>query len=192
MNKGYQLDKLRRMLDNLLMSSGLYLIDTDLTDDDIEWHIKRDGSFSYYRGFLLPSSDSSVFESFVIKLSFECENEEIENLRGLFFTGSSPRVLLIQSILALIMRCVSEKKNAIIHICGDFDLTSLAHDDLFILQEAIAKGTNPIVIVNKKKAIDPLIKIFSLKEKKGNISMKDRRRILHISYKHDTDYESAM
>ena len=90
-------------------------------------------------------------------------------MRGLFFTGSSPRELLIQSILALMMRYVSEKKNAIIHICGDFDLTSLAHDDLFILQEALTKGTNPIVIVNKKKAIAPLIKFFSLIEVMINI-----------------------
>lgn len=192
MNKGYQLVQLQTMLDNLLSSSGLYLIDTDLTDDDIEWHIRRDGRFSYCRGFLLSSSGNSIFESFVIKLSFECENEEIENLRGLFFNGSSLRELLIQSILALIMRCVSEKNKAIIHICGDFDLTSLAHDDLFILQEAIVKGNNPIVIVNKKKAIAPLIQTVSLKEKRGIISMNDRKRVLHISYKHDTAYEASL
>lgn len=192
MNKGYQLGQLQTMLDNLLLSSGLYLIDTDLTDDDIEWHIKRDGRFSYYRGFLLPSSDSTVFESFVIKLSHECENEEIENLRFLFFNGSSKRELLIQSILALIMRCLSEKNKAIIHISGVFDLTSLVEDDLFILQEAIAKGKNPIFIVNKKKSIAPLIKTVSLKEKKGIISMQDRKRLLHISYKHDADYENAL
>jgi len=192
MNKGYQLEQLQTMLDNLSLSSGLYLIDTDLTDDDIEWYIKRDGRFSYYRGFLMPSSSSTVFESFVIKLSLECENEEIQNLRGLFFNGSTPRELLIQIVLALIMRCVSEKKKAIIHICGVFDLTSLAHDDLFILQEAIAKGDNPIVVVNKKKAIDPLIQTVSLKEKEGIIKMNDRTRVLHFSYKHDTDYEIAM
>ena len=192
MNKDYQLEQLWRLLEKPGLSSKLYIIDTDLTDDDIEWHIKRNGNFSYHRGFLMPSGGGSVFESFVIKLSFECENEEIENLRGLFFNGLSQRGLLIQSILALIMRCVSEKKKAVIHICGNFDLTSLAHEDLFILQEAIATGNNPIVIVNKKKAIDTLINTISLKESKGAINMKDRKRILHISYKHDTDYESAM
>ena len=188
MNNGYQLVQLQAVLDNLLLSSGLYLIDTDLTDDDIEWHIKREGKFSYYRGFLMQSGGSSVFESFVIRLSHECESEEIEKLRGLFFDGSPQRELIIQSVLALIIRCLSEKKKTIIHICGDFDLTSLAHEDLFILQEAIAKASNPIVIVNKKKAINPLIKTVSLK---GIISM-DRKRILHISYKHDTDYEIAL
>ena len=192
MTKDYQLEQLRRLLEKPGLSSKLYIIDTDLTDDDIEWHIKRDGNFSYHRGFLMPSGGGSVFESFVIKLSFECKNEEIESLRGVYFNGLSQRGLLIQSILALIMRCVSEKKKAVIHICGNFDLTSLAHEDLFILQEAITTGNNPIVIVNKKKAIDTLIKTVSLKESKGVINMKDRKRVLHISYKHDTDYESAM
>ena len=192
MNKDYQLEQLRKLLEKPGLSSELLLIDTDLTDDDIEWHIKRNGSFSYIRGFLMPYGGCRVFESFVIRLSFECVNEEIDNLRAIFLNGSSHSELLIQSILALVMRCVSEKKKAVIHICGNVDLTSLAHEDLFILQEVIATGNNPVIIVNKKKAIDPLFTTVSLKESKGVISMKDRKRVLHISYKHDPDYENAM
>ncbi|WP_305733834.1 hypothetical protein [uncultured Phocaeicola sp.] len=40
MNKQYQLEQLRRLLENP-QQSGLYLIDTDLTDYEIETFIKN-------------------------------------------------------------------------------------------------------------------------------------------------------
>ena len=40
MNKDYQREQLRRMLENPMLKSGIYLIDTDLEDVDIERLIK--------------------------------------------------------------------------------------------------------------------------------------------------------
>lgn len=42
MNKQYQLEQLRRLLENPTQQSGLYLIDTDLTDYEIETFIKTE------------------------------------------------------------------------------------------------------------------------------------------------------
>ena len=73
MNKNYQLEKLRRMLTDPSLRSGLYLIDTDLDDDEIGHSIKETESFAYYRGSLMPTNDCTGFEWFVIKLSLEFE-----------------------------------------------------------------------------------------------------------------------
>ena len=47
MNKDYQLDQLRRILENPEQKSGLYLLDTDLTDEELEAFIKGIGLCSY-------------------------------------------------------------------------------------------------------------------------------------------------
>ena len=41
MNKNFQLEQLGMMLMEPGLKSGLYLIDTDLTDEEIEWYIKE-------------------------------------------------------------------------------------------------------------------------------------------------------
>ena len=49
MNKNFQLEQLGMMLMEPGLKSGLYLIDTDLTDEEIEWYIKESGCCSYMR-----------------------------------------------------------------------------------------------------------------------------------------------
>ncbi len=77
MNKDYQKEELRRLLINPTLKSGLYMIDTDLSDEEIETFIKSTGQFSYEIETLIPTSEGSIFELFVIGLSYKCENEEI-------------------------------------------------------------------------------------------------------------------
>lgn len=43
MNKDYELEQLRRMLEDPKQQSGLYLIDTGLNDEDIETFLKNQG-----------------------------------------------------------------------------------------------------------------------------------------------------
>lgn len=55
MNKDYQREQLRRMLENPMLQSGIYLIDTDLGDKDIEFLIKGIDGILYKKGSLIPS-----------------------------------------------------------------------------------------------------------------------------------------
>ena len=193
MNKDYQLEQLSRMLTDSSQKSGLYLIDTDLEDGDIERYVKELEGLSYFKSSLMPTNDSSGLEWFVIKLSFKFETNEIKDLRNYFLNEPTQRKdTILLSLLALIMRELSSERKTIIHVCGKYDLTSLTRDEVYKLNEAINEGSYPIIVVNKKRTLDPLITTVSLKGSKRVISMKDRKQVLHISYKHDTDYESAM
>ena len=64
MNKDYQLEQLRRMLEDPKQQSGLYLIDTDLSDEDIETFIKDIGSCRYVKEKLIPTTEGNSFELF--------------------------------------------------------------------------------------------------------------------------------
>lgn len=88
MSKAFELEQLRKQLMNPELPSGLYLLDTDLTDEEIEGHIKELGCCSYIKESLFPpSKGGSAFELFVVGLSHQCTgNVEISNLRNLFFT----------------------------------------------------------------------------------------------------------
>ena len=89
MNRIYQREQLLRLLDSPYLSSGLYLIDTDLEDEEIEYYIKKHDEFVYHKGSLIPSAGSTGLELFVIKLSCACENDEIVDLRKYLLTGTA-------------------------------------------------------------------------------------------------------
>ena len=192
MNKGYQLDQLRRMLTDTSLKSGLYLLDTDLEDEEIEKFIKSSGLFAYYKGSLMPTKDCTGFEWFIIGLSLKYETDEIRDLRNLFLCSPTKRQdTILFTLLVLLMRELSSERIAIIHVCGGSDLTSLSNDEVSKLREATNETHYPVIVVNRKKTIDPLITIVSLRETK-RIAKMERTEVLHISYKHDTAYENAM
>ena len=60
MNKNFQLEQLGMMLMEPGLKSGLYLIDTDLTDEEIEWYIKESGCCSYMKESLFSSRTYSI------------------------------------------------------------------------------------------------------------------------------------
>ncbi len=193
MNKEYQLAQLSRMLTDSSLKSGFYLVDTDLEDGDIERYVKGVEGLSYFRSSLMPTNDCSGFEWFVIKLSWEFETNEIKDLRNYFLSEPTQRKdTILLSLLALIMRELSSERKTIIHVCGKFDLTSLKRNEVYKLNEAINESSYPIIIVNKKRTLDPLITTVSLKEIKRIDRKMDRTEVLHISYKHDTKYEVAL
>jgi hypothetical protein len=193
MNKEYQLAQLSRMLTDSSLKSGFYLVDTDLEDGDIERYVKGVEGLSYFRSSLMPTNDCSGFEWFVIKLSWEFETNEIKDLRNYFLSEPTQRKdTILLSLLALIMRELSSERKTIIHVCGKFDLTSLTRNEVYKLNEAINESSYPIIIVNKKRTLDPLITTVSLKEIKRIDRKMDRTEVLHISYKHDTKYEVAL
>ena len=108
MNKGYQLDQLRRMLTDTSLKSGLYLLDTDLEDEEIEKFIKSSGLFAYYKGSLMPTKDCTGFEWFIIGLSLKYETDEIRDLRNLFLSAPTKRQdTILFTLLVLLMRELS-------------------------------------------------------------------------------------
>lgn len=60
MNRDYQLEQLRRMLENPQQESGLYLIDTDLSDKDIEPFIKEIGICHYVKEKLISTTEGNI------------------------------------------------------------------------------------------------------------------------------------
>ena len=197
MNKDYQREQLRRMLENPMLQSGIYLIDTDLEDKDIELLIKGIDGLLYKRGALIPSPNGSPFELFVIDLSYCCDGGEILELTKLFMLADGQKKdNIIYSLLINIMRNLCAEGKTVIHVCGDDDINSLSHEDLFKLNEALFHHEKTIIIASKKKSLsnmkcDSLIKKFVFKEEKIRL-MDNRIEKVHISYKHDDAYVDAM
>ena len=197
MNKDYQREQLRRMLENPMLQSGIYLIDTDLGDKDIEFLIKGIDGILYKKGSLIPSQNGSPFELFVIDLSYYCDGGEILELTKLFMLADRQKKdNIIYSLLINIMRNLCAEGKTVIHVCGDDDINSLSHEDLFKLNEALSHHEKTIVITSKKKSFsnikcDPLIKMFVFKEEKIRL-MENRIGKVHISYKHDDAYVDVM
>lgn len=181
------------MLTNPSLKSGLYLIDTDLDDEEIGLYVKEKEEIAYYRGSLMGTKDCTGFEWFIIKLSFDCESDEIKDLRNSFLGEKiKSRDTMLLGLLVLIMRKLGADKRTVIHVSSQFDIASLSHEDLSKLNEAIIDSRNPVVIINKKRTTDPLITTLSLKGTKRTDIKMERTEVLHILYKHDTAYEEAL
>lgn len=82
MNKDYQLWQLQKMLEDPEQKSGLYLIDTDLNDEDIETLIKKTGLYRYVKELLIPTYPNNAFEMSVVGLCHEYNDNSIKNLRA--------------------------------------------------------------------------------------------------------------
>lgn len=193
MNNISQQEQLNRFLTDSSKMAGIYLLDTDLTDDVIEKSIKRMSCFSYYKCSLSVKNDCPSLEWLIIKLCLDYENDEIKELRNCYLCNKTiNQDNLLYVLLELILRELSSGKCTIIHICGKYDLTSLSNEDISILNDAISSCIYPILIVNKKKALNPAINIVSFRETSINNKKMNRTEVLHISYKHDPAYENAL
>lgn len=192
MNKEYQLGQLRRVIEYPDTSSGLYLIDTVLDDNEIEKYIKDLDGCAYLKISLLPSKDSSVFEMFVIGLSYKFDNQSlVEMVKLLLSDATQKRDNVLLTILLDIMKNHIERRT-ILHLEGEKDLSSFIYEDLCKLKTSLDYSSHPIIIINKPKhAIgikkDPNINIITFQE---NNFMEKRTEKVHISYKHDTAYKA--
>lgn len=198
MNKNFQLEQLGMMLMEPGLKSGLYLIDTDLTDEEIEWYIKESGCCSYMKESLFSSRGGSAFELFVVGLSHQCAgNNDISYLRNLLFTSkSTEKDNIIYSLLIQMMKYLCMNGRTFIHVYGELDLTTLAHEDLYKLKESLAHHKNIIIVASKnkgpvKRECNPLIKTLVFNEQKYRL-MENRLDRVHISYKNDDSHEKAL
>lgn len=199
MSKDYQFEQLQMMLDNPDPKSGLYLIDTDLEDKDIERFVKEGNSYSYVKSSLLTtkgySSYSSSFDLFIIGLSHRCKNNEIEKQRNIYFTIEEGKEAIIYNLSILVMRELYSTDKLVLHIQGDNDLNSLEHEDLCKLSDSLEHRYTPILVLCKRKRssnakCDSNVTLLSFKQK--DILMENRLTKVYISYKHDATYEEAI
>lgn len=101
MNKDFQLQQLNIMLMDPGLKSGLYLLDTDLTDEEIKTHIRSNNSFKYISGNLIQTSKGNVFELFLVGLCHQCQNGDITALRDQLMTADEQRKDVIIYSLAI-------------------------------------------------------------------------------------------
>ena len=181
-----------------MIQSGLYLIDTELDDEELGTYLKSIGNYAYHKGPLMPSKDSTVLELLVIRLSYKFDNEDIKDLRKyLLSDATKKRDNVLLCLLVQMMSCLSAKQKVIIHLYGELDLTSLIHEELCMLKESLTDNKNPIVIVSKKRCsdemkCDSLLTTITLTEEKKYRLMENRTAVVHFSYKHDAAFEDAM
>ena len=194
MNKDYQLTQLREMLENPKQQSGLYLIETDLSDDDIEFFVQKTGQFRYVKEQLIPTTEGNTFELLIVGLSHICCDNSINTLLDLFLAADKrKRDTILYSLLIRIMKHICQEERTVIHIYGKIDLLSLSIEDLCKFDAALTHHDETILVINKLKSInipknDTIINIKSL----NNKTMDSRLGKVHISYKHDDAYEYAI
>lgn len=198
MNKDYQREQLRRMLENPMLQSGIYLIDTDLEDKDIEDFLKEQYSWSYLTAFLLPSKGSSTFEMFVIGLSYQCKSDDVRRQRDSYFDSElKDKETIVYSLSILVVRNLCPKGKTVLHVQGDNDLNSLDHEDLWKIKDSIKYHDGPVLVISKHKkssnnVLDSNITLLSFKEKNKYWLMENKLSKVYISYKHDSAYEKAI
>lgn len=164
MSDKFQLEKLRRMLMNPGLESGLYLIDTDLSDSDIEIIIKGIDDCNFVKEQLMSSSTDSPLELFVTGLSCYCANDSIRELRSFLLNPNCrKRDSILYSLLINILGYFCSVSKTIFQVYGDYDLSVLIHEEINILNGALQHYPNKAIIVCKHKdfansSYDPLIK----------------------------------
>lgn len=198
MNKDYQLEQLQKMLENPEQQSGLYLIDTDLDDEDIEPFIKKTGVYRYVKGNLTPTTEGNAFELFIVGLSHKCDDSGINNLLDQFLNAANERMrdTIIFSLLIRTIKHLCSGEKSVVHVQGRIDLSSLRLDDLDKLETALTDHDETILMISKQKSMTKskdhtIIKSKSLKEIVRSRLMENRLEKVHISYKHDDAYEDA-
>ena len=152
MNKDFQLQQLNIMLMDPGLRSGLYLLDTDLTDEEIKTHIRSNNSFKYISGNLIQTSKGNVFELFLVGLCHQCQNGDITALRDQLMTADEQRKDVITYSLAIqILKHFSTSGKAVIHMLGRIDLSSIELEDLDKLDAALNCIDDTIVVICTQK-----------------------------------------
>lgn len=198
MNKDCQLMQLQGMLENPKQQSGLYLIDTDLSDEDIELFVRRTSQCRYVKEQLIPTTKGNSFELLIVGLSHICCDNNINILLDLFLAADERKKdTILYSLLIRIMKHICQGERTVIHIYGRVDLSSLSLEDLCKFDAALTHNDETILVINKLKSTnipksDTIINIKSLKEILKYKTMESRLGKVHISYKHDDAYEYAI
>ena len=198
MNKTYEGEQLRKLLMNPELSSGLYLLDTDLTDEEIEAYIRRNSSFQYVSGRLIPASKGNVFELLIVGLSHQClDDSGIKSLRQQLMTADDHRRdVIIYSLAIQTLKHFSAGGKTVVHVLGKIDLSCIESEDFDKFDAALTYIDDTIVVICTRKNVltskGGFIINKSLKGLNKNGFMVSKLKKVHISYKHDKNYDKAL
>ncbi len=194
MNKQYQLEQLRMMLENPTQQSGIYLIDTDLSDKEIEVFIKTEKICHYVKETLIPSTEDNVLELLIVGLCSQCSEEKIQNMQNSFLVadGTKRDTITYRLMIDVIKHlCLAEK--TVLHIHKNSIYSTLSRHERFKLKGAIMHHDNVIFVISKYYDInsidETIITYKSLKEPK---QMDNKLEKVHISYKWNEKYKDVI
>lgn len=198
MNRSNQQKQLISALLDPSLKSGLYIIDTELSDEDIETFITEKSYVAFYKENLFPSMSCSPFDLFLIGLCHQCNNKVIDDHKNrLFDLSREQKESATYDLILDLMEILCSKKRTIIQIQGELDLISFSHEELSMLSASLFRQNGITIILCKQKTVsyeslDSKIKKISIKEINKYQLMENSISQVSISYKHDIKYEKAI
>ena len=194
MNKEYQLDQLMRVLQSSQLQSGLYLLDTDLNDDELGTFLKSINDCHYIKEVLPPTTNGNELELFLVGLHSSCGRNQDVLFDQLFTLEGKGKDTLLYKLLVDVLKGVCHKRINVIHICGEVDLSSICSEDLYKLHAALFHNIETTLVIGRQKSEilgeHPIIIKRILMKGKNRISMELSK--VYISYKHDSKYDGVL
>lgn len=146
------MEQLLKMLMDPGLKSGLYLLETDLADEEIEAYFKGSKSFNYVSGKLIPTSKGNAFELLIVGLCHQCQDSDISSLMGQLITADErKRDVIIYSLTIQTLKHFCTGGITVIHVTGKIDLSSIESEDLDKLDAALAYIDDTVVVLCTKK-----------------------------------------
>ena len=191
MNKEYQLDQLIRVLQSPQLQSGLYLLDTDLSDDELETFLKSINDCHYIKEVLVPTTKGNALELFLVGLSHSCDrNLDVSQLS---IAEDRRKDTLLYKLLIDVLKGICCKRINVIHIYGEVDLSSICSEDLHKLHAALFHNSETTLVIGRQQSEifgeHTIIKRILMK---GKIRMSMELSKVYISYKHDSKYDDVI
>lgn len=177
------------------LQSGLYLLETELTDEEIVNYFKEYRFYSFYTEELLPSRGGTPFEMFVMSLCWQFDCKELEGLRLVIInsSGQQKENIIYETLMRVIK--MSNGRTSVLLLYGEPDLSSFRHEELAVLNYSVCHNGMTTLILSKKKSNgclnqeENIVKYITLK---SNYKMGNRQYKVHITYKHDELHNSGI
>ena len=194
MNKEYQLDQLMRVLQSSQLQSGLYLLDTDLNDDELETFLKSINDCHYIKEVWPPTTKGNELELFLVGLHSSCDRNMDVSFDQLVTLEGKAKDTLLYMLLINALKGVCHKRINVIHICGKVDLSSVCSEDLHKLHAALFHNIERTLVIGRQKSEilgehPVIIKRILMK---GKIRMSMELSKVYISYRHDSKYDGVL
>lgn len=178
------------------LQSGLYLLETELTDEEIVNYFKEYRFYSFYTEELLPSRGGTPFEMFVMSLCWQFDCKEFGELRlAMINSSGQQKENIIYETLMKVIKKMSNGRTSVLLLYGEPDLSSFRHEELAVLNYSVCHNGMTTLILSKKKSNgclnqeENIVKYITLK---SNYKMGNRQYKVHITYKHDELHNSGI
>ena len=135
------------------LQSGLYLLETELTDEEIVNYFKEYRFYSFYTEELLPSRGGTPFEMFVMSLCWQFDCKELEGLRlAIINSSGQQKENIIYETLMRVIKKMSNGRTSVLLLYGEPDLSSFRHEELAVLNYSVCHNGMTTLILSKEKS----------------------------------------